>query len=749
MALSGSLTTDKYNSDRYYKLSWKATQSITNNKSTIEWTLSAESGATYDNWYAERTLILKIDGTTVYSKTNRVERYDGVIATGKTELSHKTDGSKSFTASIEAAVYGSSVNVTGDKSFTLDTIPRYATSNQSLNSKTETSVKMNWTSDNTIDYIWYSKDNGSNWTGVNVADGKSGTYTIGDLSENTTYKIKTRVRRKDSQLTTDSSMLSVTTYDYPHCTNAPDFLIGDKVTLTFYNPLNRSFDFTVVGNGVEIHTWEDRTGTTYEGVNGDPAYTNLHNSIPNSRSAKYKVIVTYGTSSREKQGGTYSIKEDKCLPTFSNFTYKDGNTTVSNLLGTNQILVEGQSQLVVEISAANKMAAQKGATPKKYVAAFDKLSVDIPYSTSDTSKSIGAVTGNGSKRLTVTAFDSRDLPKAVYKDLTVLPYAKPVINANIKRLNNFEAQTTISVSGTYSLLTTGGSNKNSIAKVVYQYRETGGAWTSEIPLTTTLTSGKFTCNNVVISLDNTKSFEFKIIATDKLGSNNVTVFVDIGQAIFHINTKTKKVYNNNKELALAEDVLTQKTRIDNMSQEVSAQKTQIANIVNVIYPVGSVYVTSTHTNPATILGKGTWTLVDKGFKSYSVFTPSIFTASTNVVLEGGYLSRGANTIRIRLSIVVNAALSDTGMKLGTLNWNAVGITGLHAAFVEQLAFRDGANGGIAYSVNYESGDIQQLDVFDVDSIASGTTFYLDFTFVVDSSRMLDSECDKFYWKRTA
>lgn len=735
MALSGSFTTNKYNSDRYYKLSWTATQSIVDNTSTVKWTLSAESGATYDNWYAERTLKLTIDGSVVYSKTDRVERYDGVIATGTMYLGHHTQGNRSFSASLEAAVYGSTVNLTGEGSFSLDDIPRYATSVQSLNSKTETTIKINWSSDSTVDYLWYSTDNGSNWTGVNVADGKSGTYTISDLKANTTYKIKTRVRRKDSQLTTDSSVLSVTTYDYPHCTNAPNFLIGDQVILTFYNPLNRSFDFTIVGNGVEIYTWTGRTGTTYEGVNGEPAYTNLHNSIPNIRSATYKVIVTYGTSKKEKQGGTYSIKEDKCLPTFSNFTYKDGNTTVANLLGTNQILVEGQSQLVVEISTANKMVAQKGATPKKYVATFDKLSVDIPYSENATSKTIGTVTGNGSKRLTVTAFDSRDLPKAVYKDITVLPYTKPVINANVKRLNNFEAQTTISVSGTYSLLTTGGSNKNSITKVEYRYRETGGTWSSYITLSTTLSGNKFTCANVVLSLDNTKSYELDVKATDKLGANNVSALVDIGQSIFHINTKTKKVYNNNKELALAESVTAQKTRID--------------NIVNTIYPVGSVYVTSTNTNPANILGKGTWTLVDKGFKSYSIFTPDMFTAATNVVADTVYLSRGANTIRIRLSLVVNAALSDTGMKLGTLNWDVVGITGLHAALIELLSFRDGANGGIAYSVYHESGEIQQLDVFDVDTIASGSTFFLDFTFVVGYDRMLDSVCDKFYWKRTA
>ena len=139
----------------------------------------------------------------------------GLISTWDTVIKHDGSGN----ASIPISAYHNSGIGLGNASvsgtYTCDTIPRYATSNQSLNSKTETTIKMNWSSDNTIDYIWYSTNNGSSWTGVDVTDGKSGTYTISGLSANTTYNIKTRVRRKDSQLTTDSGSLAVKTYSYP------------------------------------------------------------------------------------------------------------------------------------------------------------------------------------------------------------------------------------------------------------------------------------------------------------------------------------------------------------------------------------------------------------------------------------------------------------------------------------------------------------------------------------------------------
>lgn len=146
MALSGSVNTSSYEG-RYYQLSWTATQNVTNNTSTISWTLKAVGGTS--SWYAERTLKAVINGTTVYTKTNRVERYTGNIQTGTTTITHNTDGSKSFSVSVQAAVYGESVNCTGSKSFTLDTIARASTltaSNGTLNTAQTLTVSRQSTS---------------------------------------------------------------------------------------------------------------------------------------------------------------------------------------------------------------------------------------------------------------------------------------------------------------------------------------------------------------------------------------------------------------------------------------------------------------------------------------------------------------------------------------------------------------------------------------------------------------------------
>lgn len=129
MALSGTVKTNADSNGRYYQLSWTATQSIANNTSTISWTLSAQGYS--GGWIAERTLYVTIDGATVYEKSYRVERKVGTIKTGTKTITHNSNGSRSFTITLGAAVYGTSVNCKGSGTFALNTIGRASTLNVS------------------------------------------------------------------------------------------------------------------------------------------------------------------------------------------------------------------------------------------------------------------------------------------------------------------------------------------------------------------------------------------------------------------------------------------------------------------------------------------------------------------------------------------------------------------------------------------------------------------------------------------
>lgn len=126
MALSGSLTTSKYNSIGL-KLSWTASQNISTNKSTINWTLKSVGGSS-GSWTKAAPITVKIAGTTVLHITTRFNMYGdgGFQRTGSITVTHKDDGSRDVAMSVRAAIYSASVNCTGSKTFTLNKIDRYA-----------------------------------------------------------------------------------------------------------------------------------------------------------------------------------------------------------------------------------------------------------------------------------------------------------------------------------------------------------------------------------------------------------------------------------------------------------------------------------------------------------------------------------------------------------------------------------------------------------------------------------------------
>lgn len=126
MALSGSLSTKKTSRNRYLILSWTATQSTTDNSSSIKWTLKgAGKGPTgYD---LAGNFKVVIDGDTVYSSSTRIQLYEGtVVASGTKKVTHNPDGTRNVTMSAQGGIYEFAVNSTGSKTFTLDTIARGA-----------------------------------------------------------------------------------------------------------------------------------------------------------------------------------------------------------------------------------------------------------------------------------------------------------------------------------------------------------------------------------------------------------------------------------------------------------------------------------------------------------------------------------------------------------------------------------------------------------------------------------------------
>ena len=177
-------------------------------------------------------------------------------------------------------------------------------------------------------------------------------------------------------------------------------------------------------------------------------------------------------------------------------------------------------------------------------------SIQIAYSSSASVSgtfSTKRPTASGTLALAVAANDSLSLAKSVSKNVTVIPWSAPTITASATRTNNFESETTLSISGTYATVTVDGTVKNTLA-VAYRYKKTSesswGSWTNR-PITKS--GSNYSATDLVLSFDNEYAWDIQVRAVDAFTTTTVSLSLSIGKAIFRIGTNGF-VYNNEQPL---------------------------------------------------------------------------------------------------------------------------------------------------------------------------------------------------------
>lgn len=502
-----------------FKCSWSSTSNgAVANSSTVKVTIvasksSSSTASTYGNYTATAT----VNGSAQSVGTTSFTLAPGKSITllSKTyTVPHNADGTK--TTTISASVGGNSMTGNGSASITLDKIPRYGSANQTLANKTETSITMNWNSDSTVDYIWYSTNNGSTWAGINVTDGTGGSYTINGLAANTTYQVKTRVRRKDSQLTTDSTALAVATYAYPYCNSMPSFTIGSKLTLGFYNPLRRTITANIIGaDGSQISN-DTTSGTSISGYNGDVVVNRLYASIPNAQSATYSVKVTYGSNITTKTGSKYTVNTSVCSPTIGTVSYQDTNSTSTAVTDNNQQIIRNQSK--VQFTASG-LAGNKSATISSCKVTVNANNYNMAVS--GTTATVNNIVIDSSTNLTatITVTDSRGVTATKNLNITMLDWALPTAIITLHRQNNFYSASDINVNADYSSI----DGKNTISIKARSKKVTDSSYGSYTTLQDEVTS--------VLTLDNNYEWDVQVLVSDAFGSTTYNLSLSRGMPI--------------------------------------------------------------------------------------------------------------------------------------------------------------------------------------------------------------------------
>nr|DAV02638.1 MAG TPA: protein of unknown function DUF859 [Caudoviricetes sp.] len=124
MATSGTFKTTTYDG-ACLQFDWTLkSQSTVNNQSVISWTLKG-AGIKSGYWYMAGPFKCTVNGTVVYQSNTRIKLYTGtVVASGELAIGHDTNGSKTFSAYAECAIYVTSVNCKGSGSWSLPDIGR-------------------------------------------------------------------------------------------------------------------------------------------------------------------------------------------------------------------------------------------------------------------------------------------------------------------------------------------------------------------------------------------------------------------------------------------------------------------------------------------------------------------------------------------------------------------------------------------------------------------------------------------------
>lgn len=186
MALSGNVVTSA-KEGRSVTLEWTATQSIEKNTSTISWKLVGSGSA--GGYVAVFGIKVNINGSQVFYRDSntRTNCYVGtVLCSGTTTVPHNADGTKTFSISVDAAIYTTAFGSTGSGSFTLNTIPRASTpsvSATSVNFGDSITITITRASSSFTHTLEYKFGNASGTIGTGIATSKS--WTVPEALMNT------------------------------------------------------------------------------------------------------------------------------------------------------------------------------------------------------------------------------------------------------------------------------------------------------------------------------------------------------------------------------------------------------------------------------------------------------------------------------------------------------------------------------------------------------------------------------------
>lgn len=257
--------------------------------------------------------------------------------------------------------------------------------------------------------------------------------------------------------------------------------------------------------------------------------------------------------------------------------------------------VQGKSKISGSVSASGAY----GSTIKAYSVAINGANYTGSSFTTD------FLTASGNNFCTVTVTDTRNRTATKTVSFSVIPYFSPAINSFT--VSRCDSDGTANDEGdcarcVVSADISSANSKNTKAFKIMYKKLTATSWD-----TLTLSSSQYSLNEIEIieNIDTESEYNFKAVATDYFSSAEYSHNLSTAYTLMDFN-------KTGKGMAIGK-VSTKNAFEVNMDTQFTGKVTiNGKSILDIIYPVGLIYMSVNSTNPGTILG-GTWELLRDRF----------------------------------------------------------------------------------------------------------------------------------------
>lgn len=377
--------------------------------------------------------------------------------------------------------------------------------------------------------------------------------------------------------------------------------IGSQITINT-NRKSNSFTHTLT------YTFGSLSGTIATNVGASTTWTiptSFYAQIPNATSGT--MVITCKTYNGTTLVGTTTTNVT-CYVTNSNPTfnvaYKDTNSTTTTITGNNQQIIQNKSTVQFNITSAS---AKNSATLSSVKITINGVTQTKSISSATLNFDYGVVNVAQNINASVQLIDSRGLSTTKQVTLTILPWSNPTAIITLLRKSNYYSETDIKVDANYSSL----ASHNTIS-IKYRYKKTTtSTWSSYVNLSDNVTA--------TFTADNQYEWDVQVVVQDRLATTTYNLTLAVGQPILFVDRRKRNVGVD------CFPASTNAFEVEGNAQvngNLLIKKNGTAsNIFNLIYPVGSIYMSINSTNPSTLFG-GTWTRLPKGKFLYNIDSDS-------------------------------------------------------------------------------------------------------------------------------